>query len=259
MTHTFDPAESRRLEAVYLTPDVVAQRAATLAALSLKPGERVLDVGCGPALLVAEMAHVVGSSGHVTGIDRSEPMLTVARRRCQPLTDRTTLLRGDATALPFPAASFDAAVSTQVLEYVAEIDTALAELHRVLRPGGRILLLDTDWGSAVWHSSDPERMRTILTAWMQRFADPYLPRTLAPRLRAAGFEVTGHDVLVILNREHDPNTYSVANGQIMAGFAKDQGVPPSLVEAWTTDLDQLGERGEYFFSLNRYLFTARRP
>lgn len=259
MTHSFDPAESRRLEAVYLTPDVVAQRAATLTELALTPGEHVLDLGCGPGLLAAGMAQAAGPSGHVTGLDLSEPMLMVARNRCQPFGHRISLVRGDGTALPFRAASFDAAVSTQVLEYIPAVDTALAELHRVVRPGGRILLLDTDWGSVVWHSSDPERMRTILAAWMRRFADPYLPRTLASRLQAAGFEIIGRDVLVILNPEHDPDTYSVTNGQIMAGFVEGQGVPSALVEAWMADLRQLGERGEYFFSLNRYLFTARRP
>jgi arsenite methyltransferase len=258
MTHTFDPAESRRLEAVYLTPDVVAQRAATLAALSPAPGERVVDVGCGPGLLAAEIAHAVGSTGHVTGLDISEAMLTVARQRCAPVADRVTLVHGDATALPLPTASFDAAVTTQVLEYVPDIQTALAELYRVVRPGGRVVILDTDWDSIVWHATNPDRMRTILAAWTRRFADPYLPRTLAPRLKAAGFEVTGPDVLVIVNPDYDPNTYSLANAKIMATFAKSHGVPAELVEAWTADLEALGQRGEYFFSLNRYLFTARR-
>jgi arsenite methyltransferase len=70
---------------------------------------------------------------------------------------------------------------------------------------------------------------------------------------------TGQDVLVILNAEYDRNTYSVANATIMAGFVQGRGVPRELVDAWTTDLEQLGEHGEYFFSLNRYLFTAHRP
>jgi arsenite methyltransferase len=257
--HSFDPVESRSLEAVYLTPDVVAQRAATLAALKLAPGERVLDVGCGPGLLVAEMAEAVGETGHVTGLDVSEPMLAVARRRCEPLAGRVTLARGDAQALPVSDASLDVAVSTQVIEYVPDVAAALGELYRVLRPGGRVLLLDTDWGSVVWHASEPERMRRVLAAWTQRFADPHLPRTLAPRLRAAGFEVTGCDVLVVLNTEYDLNTYSVSNGRIVAGFAAEQGVPREIVEAWWADLERLGERGEYFFSLNRYVFMAVRP
>jgi arsenite methyltransferase len=63
----FDADTSTQLEAVYRTPDVVAQRHATLHRLALQSAERVLDVGAGPGFLVAEMAEQVGPGGHVTG------------------------------------------------------------------------------------------------------------------------------------------------------------------------------------------------
>jgi len=75
---------SRRIEAIYTTPDVVAQRARVLAALALEPGERVLDVGSGPGLLASEMAAAVGASGAVSGVDVSDNMLELARRRRPP-------------------------------------------------------------------------------------------------------------------------------------------------------------------------------
>jgi arsenite methyltransferase len=257
----FDDTASRKLEAAYLTPDVVQQRHATLRALMLRPGERVLDVGSGPGLLVAEMAPAVGPAGHVTGIDISDPMLTLGQRRCADLgrAGRASFVKADATALPFADASFDVAVSTQVYEYVADLPSALTELYRVLRPGGRALILDTDWDSIVWHATDPDLMRRMLAAWTQRFADPYLPRTLASQLRAAGFQVNHLNVLVLFNPEFDPNTYSVANGEIMADFAVARGsLTRDQADAWMADLRQLGHEGRYFYSLNRYLFLASR-
>ncbi len=255
----FDADASTKLEAVYRTPDVVAQRHATLHALGLQAGERALDVGAGPGFLVAEMAEQVGPNGHVTGLDISDSMVALAQRRCakEPIKSRTTIVKGDATALPFPDASFDVGVSTQVYEYVPDVAQALAELHRVLRPGGRALILDTDWDSVVWHSRDRARMQRILAAWNERFADPYLPRTLASRLHDAGFELRSRDVLVLFNPEYDPATYSVSNGRIMADFVIGrQGITPTEVEAWTCELEQLSREGDYFFSLNRYLFLA---
>jgi arsenite methyltransferase len=257
----FDDTASRKLEAAYLTPDVVQQRHATLQALRLRPGERVLDVGSGPGLLAAEMAQAVGPAGHVIGIDVSDAMLALGQRRCAELagTGRASYVKADATALPFADASFDVAVSTQVYEYVADLPAALSELYRVLRPGGRALILDTDWDSIVWHAADPNRMGRVLGAWAERFADPHLPRTLASQLRAAGFQVGSPEVLVLLNPEYDPNTYSVANGEIMADFAVTQGrLTRDQADAWLADLHQLGQEGRYFFSLNRYLFLASR-
>lgn len=257
----FDAGASSKLEAVYQTPDVVAQRHATLQALALRPGEQVLDVGAGPGFLVAEMAEQVGPTGHVTGLDISDSMVALARQRCAqgPVGSRTAIVKGDAAALPFPSASFDVGVSTQVYEYVPSISAALAELHRVLRPGGRVLILDTDWDSVVWHAHDQARMRRVLTAWKERFADPYLPRTLARRLEDAGFAVRSRDVLVLFNPVYDPHTYSLTNGRIMADFVLGrQGITRDEVEAWTRDLEHLGQEGDYFFSLNRYLFLAER-
>ncbi|HEV8650706.1 MAG TPA: methyltransferase domain-containing protein [Actinomycetes bacterium] len=257
----FDATASRKLEAAYLTPDVVEQRRATLRALALRPGERVLDVGSGPGLLATEMAQEVGPAGNVTGLDVSDAMLALGQRRSADLAGagRVSFVKADATALPFGDATFDVAVSTQVYEYVGDLPTALAELHRVLRPGGRALILDTDWDSIVWHATDAERMGRLLAAWMERFADPHLPRTLARRLRDAGFQVDHPEVLVLLNPEYDPNTYSVANGEIMADFAVARGsLTRDEADAWTQDLHWLGWEGRYFFSLNRYLFLASR-
>jgi arsenite methyltransferase len=84
----FGGAAARKLEAAYLTPDVVEQRRATLQALALRPGERVLDVGSGPGLLAAEMAEVVGLAGHIIGIDVSDAMLALGQRAAPTSAER---------------------------------------------------------------------------------------------------------------------------------------------------------------------------
>jgi arsenite methyltransferase len=124
---------------------------------------------------------------------------------------------------------------------------------------GAALVLDTDWDSIVWHADDPERMGQLLGAWRARFADPHLPRTLVTSSRDAGSQVSHPEALVSSTPEDDANTYSVASGEMMADYAVNRGsLTRDQADAWTQDLRQLGRDGRYFFSLNRYLFLARR-
>jgi arsenite methyltransferase len=240
----FDEDTTKRLEATYMTPDVVEQRRAVRGLLALQPGERVLDIGSGPGLLADEMAEEVGPEGRVHGIDPSESMLAIARRRDTPVE----YAAGDALALPFADAAFDAAVATQVYEYVPDMPAALAEVRRVLRPGGRLLILDTDWDSIVWHSSDRERMLRVLAKWNDHLADPYLPRRLPRLLRAAGFELRNAAIIPILNQGADTDVFSRGLLAVIADFVGDP--------EWADDLTSLGD--DYFFSLNRYVFVAYR-
>ncbi len=255
----FDAAMARGVEAIYRTPDVAGQRSATLAALALRPGERVLDVGVGPGLLAFDMALTVGDGGRVAGVDASEPMLTIARSRCAQ-TPWTDFRAADATALPFDDAVFDAVVSTQVYEYVPDLEQALAEAARVLRPGGRIVVVDTDWDTAVWHTADRTRMRRVLAAWEEHLHDPFLPRTLGARLEASGFSVQRREVIPLLNPSLHPNCYSHGMLRAIAAFVPGRrGVTEKEAAAWAAEQRELGGRGAYFFSLNRYLFAAVKP
>jgi SAM-dependent methyltransferase len=222
----------------------------------LNGGEKVLDIGSGPGLLACEMAAEVGAVGSVSGIDASESMLALARAQRPPKgSAEIRFVAGDACALPFADESFHAAVATQVYEYVQDMPAALGEAFRVLRPGGRLLVLDTDWGSIVWHSSDAERMLRVLAAWDEHLVDPHLPRRLRRLLSDAGFSVERREVIPLLNAGYDPNTYSAGLAGFITAFVPGrQGLSEADAQAWAEDLRAL--KDEYFFSLNRYLFLA---
>jgi SAM-dependent methyltransferase len=157
--------------------------------------------------------------------------------------------------LPFPDGSFDAVTATQVYEYVPDVSAALAEARRVLRPGGRLLVLDTDWDSLVWHSSDPARMRRVLTSWDEHLADPHLPRRLGRLLTDAGFTVVRRHVHPILNTGYDERMFSSGVIGLVADFVPGRaGVTRAEAQAWRADLVALG--ADYFFCLDRDLFLA---
>ena len=156
-TLQFTQEQARRLEAIYSTADVRAQREETLRLLQLTPGEAVIDVGCGPGYLCESMADLVGAKGRVLGIDVSPDLVELARRRNQRTGSATS--REMRWRCRLPIASFDVAVCTQVLEYVPDADRGLKELHRALKPGGRALIVDTEWDALVWRWRSPRAWR----------------------------------------------------------------------------------------------------
>jgi arsenite methyltransferase len=259
---TFDAEAARSIEAIYLTPDVVAQRARVLDLLAPAPGERApADVGVGPGLLALDLARLVGPTGRVVGLDLAPAMVAAATARLAALPQAEVRI-GDAAALDLPDAAVDAAVSTQVYEYVADMPRALAELHRVLRPGGRALILDTDWRSLVWHSTDTARMDRALACWDDHLADPHLPAKLRPLLRDAGFEVRRVEVVPMLSPRWQPVSYAGGMVRSIRSFVRANGerfgLGPDELEAWWADQEALIAADAFFFSVNRYAFLATR-
>ena len=114
--------------------------------LNLAPGGIALDVGCGPGSVTASLAHAVGPDGLALGVDISEPMLARAvRAEAGP---QIGFLRADAQRLPLRAETVDAVVSIAVLQLIPDPAAALAEMARVLRPGGRLSVMVPTAGRA---------------------------------------------------------------------------------------------------------------
>lgn len=261
--HEYDEEAARRELAVYRTEPAAERRALVRRQLDLgqyadREGEAtVVSVGCGPGFEPAELADELGAEGRVLGVDASPAMLSLAAKTC---ADRPTvdLGRGDATSLPLADDAADALTAVQVLEYLLEPEAALAEFARVLRPGGRAVVLDTDWRTFVWRADDDRRSQAVLDAWEGRCPNPRIGSALAPHLRKAGLTLERVEPFTIVDRTLEDSFFG-HNLPFVADHARDHpDLGPDVAASWERDVREREERGETFVSLTQYCYVVER-
>lgn len=257
MDHSGDIAAAQQQLA--RSHDLTARRVAVLDAVTPRPGLTVLEVGCGGGLYMRELALAVGPTGAVRGIDLSPDQVAAARRHCadQPNVRIDT---GDVLALAVDRSAVDVVVAVQVLEYVADIDTALTEIHRVLRGGGRLVNLATNWGSLFWSGGNPRLTATVIEAWDGHAPHPNLPVTLPGLLARHGFIAVSQRPVTIMNRHFHPNTFAWGAAHLMAAFAHGVGaLSDDERDEWLTSLRDAEAAGVHFLSSVPVLTVAVAP
>ncbi|AGP54926.1 methyltransferase domain-containing protein [Streptomyces rapamycinicus] len=161
-----------------------------LDALDLRAGLAVLDAGCGPGADLPALAEAVVPGGTVIGVDRDQEMLDAAAERVAAAHPCVELRLGDVHALPLDDVAVDRARTDRVLQWVDDPARALAEFHRVLRPGGRLVMGEPDWDTLVVDHPDPALSRAYTRHITERvIRNATIGRRLARLATDAGFRV----------------------------------------------------------------------
>lgn len=254
----FDEATARQLDETYHGSDFTRRRRANFDALAPMPGETVVDLGCGNGLLTAELSRAVGREGAVIGIDPAEPMLASARDRCRG-RQNIRFDTGTAEALPLDDAAADGVISVRVFEYIADLVPALAEVRRVLRPGGRVVIGDMHFGTWVWRSDAPDRMDRMMRSWDRHLAHTGVPELLPGTLAAAGLRLERVVPVPFTDTVLRPDSLARMTMTLMQRFAVQNGHASAAEEEdWAAEQVALSQDGQFFFSLTHFVTVARR-
>ncbi len=236
-------------------PGVSRLRSWVLTVLAPRPGERVVDVGAGTGEHLHALAEAVGARGEAIGVEPNSGMRAEATRRAAGTA--ATFVDGDAYALPFEDGSVDAVTCERVFQHLREPGRAAVEIARVLRPGGRVAVTDTDWATAIVHPGDPDVVRAVGEAMRTGIANPLAGRRVPGQLTAAGLEVDdiGSQALI--------QSRDAAAGPLMTmlgRMARDRGAITEGQRAlFMADVAAGAERGDFLMSVTMFAILAHRP
>jgi SAM-dependent methyltransferase len=214
--------------------------------------DAVLDIGCGTGV---DLDAVAGLTARAIGIDLSETMARTARDRGDA---GATFAVADGQHLPFPAGSFDAVCLRAVLVHTPRPELTIAELSRVLRPGGRAVLSEPDHGSHVVATSEQEVLDRLLHHRRGRFRHPLIGRSLVGLAADAGLAVTGCQVFPIVHRSLSSALASGGPfGAAVEAAVADGAISPSDADRFTGSLDRLDRQGTFFFAAMSVVITVQ--
>ncbi|MGN6133129.1 MAG: methyltransferase domain-containing protein [Aureliella sp.] len=250
------------------------------------PGQHWLDVGCGTGETALAIAHMVGPTGSVVGIDIEPSQIERARQRAQEFFNEPSaelagaafpvgtsalavaetaaglnlkFLVGDAEHLPFPEATFDGCRADRVFQHLAARERVLSEMIRVCRPGAWICVSEPDWGTLAIDAPDRRLTRCATAHLCDQVRNGWCGRQLPRMFARAGLvdrEIVA-GTLVLGKLDLADELYGL---RLAAERMKQSGAfTVAEAQAWLASLSDADAAGEFFCSLTGFSVIARKP
>jgi ubiquinone/menaquinone biosynthesis C-methylase UbiE len=234
---------------------IQASKRLMLKRMALAPGQAVLEVGCGPGPDVFDLADIIGPAGHLVGLDASEVMIAEARRRASERQLPITFEVGQVQALPFPDATFDVCRAARLLEHLPDAGRALAEMVRVTRKGGRVVVFDFDWDTLIIDHPDKDTTRTIVRTYCDSIQNSWIGRQLPRLFKEQHLEVLSLDpVQVFLH-------YALAElgfGSHLTQLQANGTLSPGQARQWWEYLQHADKQGTLLVSFTTFIIVGRK-
>jgi ubiquinone/menaquinone biosynthesis C-methylase UbiE len=230
----------------------------TFEQMHLAAGSSALEVGCGTGADAIALAQWVGNTGTVTAVDRSQAMLDQALSNPAHQTLPIAWVQADAQHLPFADNTFDAARIDRTLQHIADPPQAIAEMARVVRPGGWVVAVDPDWGTFTIDSTQRSLTRQLINLWCDNFPSGWIGRELYRYFRQVGLtDLQVNPVTIVLTQfelaDQILDLVQTVRKAEASGLAN-----PSALQSWLRELQQFDQDQKFFCSFTLFIASGKK-
>ena len=234
---------------------ITAMKLRTYELLDAKPGRKILEVGCGTGDDARQIAEMVAPTGSLVAIDKSEAIISEARRRSRGRNDSIEFVVGDAEHLDLESATFDACRVERTLIHIPEPTTAMNEMVRVLDVGGKLVAYEPDLETYVIDSSYRELTSRLLKYWYSQLQSGWVARHLPTLFRESGLaDIDIEPRAMIYDFEMvSQSFYGTMERAAEAGVASAEEISD-----WFVDLERAHNNGTFFCANMGYIVSGRK-
>jgi len=220
-----------------------------------------LDVGCGAGMDTLPLAQIVGPTGRVIGIDVDETMLVRADERAKEagVDGWVEHRRMDASAMSFEDHTFDALHSERVFMHLHHPEVVLAEMVRVTKPGGTLVVIDVDGSSISVDTTENEIERRYTPFWCALHENPYAGRQLYRLFVTAGLADVEVHVIPIVSHDLDMARYQMKNADVEAAAVQAGALTQPEIDRLRESVERAAEQDAFYSCFNMVTVVGRKP
>jgi ubiquinone/menaquinone biosynthesis C-methylase UbiE len=231
------------------------------ALMQIQSGHKLLDLGCGPATDTIPLAQLVGVNGQVIGADYDEAMIAEAEQRAEQAGVNAWVKHkcADAISLPFDTDYFDSCRSERLFQHLPNPSQALSEMIRVTKPGGRVVVADSDWGSLSIDSDETDIERRLARFLAESsLHNGYSGRKLYRLFKHQNLADISFEVFSLATPNYTLARQGMQAEKVEQAALKAGVITPEELHCWKTGLEQADLDGTYFSSVNLIMLAGRK-
>jgi len=224
--------------------------------MEISDGQKILDMGCGTGDDALAISKMVGKSGKIVGIDVNSEAIQTAQGKVSPENSNIEFICQSGEELKFKDNYFDSCRSDRVFQHLKNNSRALSEMVRVTKPGGKIVIMDPDWGTSMINSSNKKVTRTILNTLTDSMQNGWMGRNLFTLFKKQNLKNVAAEPIVFNSYDFKTAKYLFMLDNMIEKATTNNEITEGEAKEWLQELEEKDKQGLFYAGMVGFIVTG---